>query len=116
MELDPKAKDGNMFVSKFIRVGDRIFTTEPDDRNTRHDDLAQEQGVLDQIAQLKGQESADIDAGQVMFTPPNKLIFRLDSTHLNLPVKGLEDQARQGTVQTAKKLFPSFEVRGEPAK
>lgn len=113
MELDPKAKEGNRFKAKFVRVKDKIYTTEPDDLDTPHDDLVQQHGVSKQIAELKNNHPADVDAGLVMFFPPNILKFLLYSLKLGLPIKSVEDQARQGTVQIAQRNFPTLIVERE---
>ena len=44
------------------------------------------------------------------------IIFFAYSLSLELPPQGVEELARQGTVQAAKKLFPAFEVEGFSAK
>jgi len=58
----PKGED-LLYQCKFLRVGDDLFVTEPDNLDTRHDALAMQDGVSDQVKAFQRSEPDSLDAG-----------------------------------------------------
>ncbi len=99
---------GSHFTSKFVRIGETIITTEPDDIKTRHNDLARAEGILDRLTsetERKGKD-ADADAGQYTVFGKRILISAV-SHNLDLP---LSSQARDKSVTVFQAQSEGFEV------
>ncbi len=98
---------GEQFQSKFIRVGNEIYITQPNDLTTLHIQLAEMHKVLDRIYDWKTGNKNEVDGGEI-FVEGKVIRFGYHSTSLGLP---LTQKARDITVQRLKKRNPSFSIR-----
>jgi len=95
------------FQSKFIRVGNDVFITNPDDLTTLHIQLAELHKVLDRIYDSKTGNKDEVDGGEI-FVDRKVIRIGSHSTSLGLP---LTQKARDITVQKLKKRNPKFSIR-----
>lgn len=95
------------FQSKFIRIGNEVYITSPNDLTTLHSQLAEQHKVLDRIYDWKTGNKNEVDGGEV-FVEGKVIRFGSHSSGLGLP---LTQKARDITVQRLKKRNPSFSIR-----
>lgn len=100
----------DMYYFKFIRTGKKLFTTRPDDLITPHNVLAEEDGILQKIQDLRKTDRNALDAGRgfLAINPQRSeiLIFGA-SDGLGLP----EDKiAREATIAEFKEQNPTFKI------
>ncbi len=94
------------FCSKFIRVGDVMVVTLPDDISTLHDSLAEEEGVLEDVRRKKLEEPSEVDAGQFSVFRGEIRVYG-ESSKLGLP---LCEDARIKSGVIFQTQSPGFEV------
>lgn len=63
------------YDSKFIRVENDIFTTDPKDTDTGHDEYVIAQGILGLIQQLSTEKPESVDAGYLTVLNNEKVIY-----------------------------------------
>lgn len=95
------------FHSKFIRVGNEVYITNPDDLTTLHVQLAEMHKVLDRILDWKSGNKDEVDGGEI-FVQGKVIRIGAQSTSLGLP---LTQNARDITVRKLKKKNPKFSIR-----
>lgn len=108
MLLDLSTFNGTeKFESKFLRVGNEIYITEPDDLETFHYQLAEKHEVLERIKDWKTGNKDEVDGGRIFV---DGMVIRIgaNSTSLGLP---LTQKARDITVQKLKRKNPKFSIR-----
>lgn len=108
MVLDAHILGGDKkFESKFVRVGNEIYITEPGDLKTLHVELSKKDKVLERIYELKSQEPNNVDGG-IIFVEGRIIQVGSHSTSLSLP---LTKEARKITLQKLKQSFPDFNIK-----
>jgi hypothetical protein len=95
------------FHSKFIRVGNEVYITNPDDLTTLHAQLAEMHKVLDRIYDWKTGNKDEVDGGEI-FVQGMVIRIGAHSEGLGLP---LTQKARDITVRKLKKKNPKFSIR-----
>lgn len=95
------------FESKFLRVGNEIYLTEPNDIKTAHFELAEKEKVADRIEFFRKNDKDMVDGGRVFVYGRSIQIGSASST-LSLPIT---QKARRETVKRMKDLYPSFLVK-----
>jgi hypothetical protein len=100
-------KEHTNFESKFLRVGNEIYITQPNDVKTFHVDLAKIEKVLDRIEFFRRDDQDSIDGGRIFVYGRTIQIGSASST-LSLP---LTQKARRETVKKIKDLYPEFLVQ-----
>ncbi len=95
------------FESKFLRVGNEVYITDPNDISTFHIELAEKEKVLERIEFFRKGDKDSIDGGRVFVTGRTVQIGSASST-LSLP---LTNKARRETVKKIKDLYPEFLVK-----
>jgi hypothetical protein len=95
------------FQSKFIRVGNEVYITSPNDLMTLHIQLAEMHKVLDRIYDWKSGNKDEVDGGEIFV---DGMVIRIGShsTSLGLP---LTQKARDITVRKLKRKNPKFSIR-----
>lgn len=109
-ELNPNANGGHSFSSRFFRAKGKIYTSEPNDLDTEHLTLINALGLFDEVKALVAKNPTYFDAGLVNFTPPDTLQFFSVSLALKWPNKNNIKAVRGETVETAKHLFPEYDI------
>ncbi len=108
MLLDPNSLIGDeSFESKFIRVGNDVYLTDPNDLRTMHVELAVKHKVLERVDYLKSNNPDEIDGGIIFFTPG---VVRVGSASTSLSVP-LTNRARMITLDKLKKRMQRYSVR-----
>ena len=86
MEFD-KPQQEEKYMYKFVRVGEKIYVTEPMDVFTSHRDLAREDGVIIELERLKREEPSSVDGGMLYPNATTKEISAESSSFtLGVPV------------------------------
>lgn len=108
MRLDLKNFIGNeQFDSKFVRLGNEIYVTSPNDLTTFHYQLAEEHKIKDKILNLKEQNPDEVDGGIIHVS--GKIIrFSSASSSLGIP---LTKKARALTIQKLEDRFPTYSIK-----
>lgn len=92
-------------ISKFVRVGKKLSVTAPGDLNTVHEDLAIQDGILNELNSIKNRNPQEVDGG--FFHVYNDLILLSgNSSSLNLPNRRYAKEARETTVKVFKEKSP----------
>jgi hypothetical protein len=108
MLLDPRELVGNEnFQSKFIRIGNDVYITEPDDLKTLHVDLAKSHNIEERIEFLKNNNPNEVDGGLIFI---QSTMIRIGSASSSLGVP-LTNEARAITLEKLKKRIPKYSVR-----
>jgi hypothetical protein len=95
------------FHSKFIRVGNEVYITQPNDLTTFHSQLAELHKVLERINDWKTGNKDEVDGGEIFV---NGMVIRIGahSEGLGLP---LTQKARDITVRKLKRRNPKFSIK-----
>jgi hypothetical protein len=103
------------YRSKFLRVGEEIHVSKPDDLIKAHGDLADEDDIVVDLFEAYFADPSTVDGGfiKVTTTEPEKAIEVFGSTDLLSMSKGTEARAKTGEV--FKQLTPDYEVFSELA-
>ncbi len=108
MLFDPAGLLGNEnFQSKFVRVGNEIHVTEPDDLSTIHMDMAEKDKILQRALDLKQQNPDDVDGG-IIFVSGRTIQVGSASTSLSVPIT---QRARDLTIQKLKRRRPDYNIK-----
>ncbi len=108
MLLDTRyLKEHTNFESKFLRVGNEVYITLPNDVKTFHSQLAETEKVSDRIEFFRKNDHNSIDGGRI-FVYGRTIQVGSASTTLSLP---LTSKARRETVKKIKDLYPEFLVQ-----
>lgn len=108
MLLDPTTLIGNeIFQSNFIRIGNDVYITDPDDLSTTHKELAIKHAILERVEFLKSNNPTEVDGGMLFM---NGTILRLGAEAVTLDVP-LTKQSRTTTVEKLKKRIPKYSIR-----
>ena len=108
MLLDSRyLKEHTNFESKFLRVGNEVYITEPNDVKTFHIELAEKEKVLERIEFFRKGEKDAIDGGRIFVFGRTVQVGSASST-LSLP---LTNKARRETVNKIKDMYPEFLVQ-----
>lgn len=100
-------EDNQPFNSKFLRVGNEVYITDPGDTATLHINLAKKDKIYDRIIELKAQNPNNIDGG-LIFISGKVIRIGSASTSLSIP---LVDKARKNTINILKKEFPNYSIK-----
>ncbi len=103
------AKERGSYAARFIRVVDRLFTSDPDDTITTHKNLALKDGVSDEVQLLKNNNPMEVDAGIYSVTN-NEIIVEGKSLSLGIPQEIVDDQTRSKTLALFKSLSPDYTI------
>lgn len=95
------------FESKFIRVGNDVYITDPDDIATLHYQLAEKHKISERIEQLKEQQKDEVDGG-LIFISGRIIRIGAASDSLGIPVT---ERARRVTLQKLIKQMPDFNIQ-----
>ncbi len=95
------------FEAKFIRVGNEVYITEPNDLKTLHIELAEKEKVLERINYFKLQDADMVDGG-IVFVGGRSVQIGSASSSLSIP---MSVKARRETVKKIKDLYPEFMVK-----
>lgn len=95
------------FEAKFIRVGNEVYITEPNDLKTLHVELAEKDKVLERIEFFKEQDVDRIDGG-IIFVGGRTIQIGSASSSLSIPQSV---KARRETVKKIKDMYPEFSVK-----
>ncbi len=95
------------FESKFIRVGNEVYITDPDDVTTPHYKLAEKHKISERIEQLKEQQKDEVDGGLIFITGR---IIRIGAASETLEIP-LSERARKITIQKLVKQMPDFNIQ-----
>lgn len=98
-----------VYDGKFVRVAERIFVTKPNDTVTSHKQLAQIEGILDTLQQLRGAAPIEVDGGY-FWVVGSTISIRNYSTTLGLPVPSVTLEARQRTFEVFQQKSPRYTV------
>src|SRR3954470_22553288 len=91
-------KEHTNFESKFLRVGNEVYLTAPNDVKTFHFELAEKEKVADRIEFFRKNDKDAIDGGRI-FVYGRTVQVGSASTTLSLP---LTPKARKETVKKIK--------------
>lgn len=100
---------GSNYQAKYIRVRDKIFTTEPEDIKTGHHVLAEQDGILDEIRELFIKAPQELDAGYVTVARDMILIYG-NSSMLSLPRLPVKEEARARTIVEFRRQSPHHQI------
>lgn len=95
------------FEAKFLRVGNEVYLTEPNDLKTLHVELAVKEKVDERIEFFKTQTPDMVDGGLVFVTGRSIQIGSASSS-LSIPITV---KARKETVKKIKDMYPEFSVK-----
>jgi hypothetical protein len=95
------------FESKFVRVGNEVYITEPNDLKTLHRELAERDKVYERIEFFKAQDKDMIDGG-LIFVGSKTIQIGSASSSLSIPET---NKARRETVKKIKDMYPEFSVK-----
>jgi hypothetical protein len=99
-----------IFSGKFIRVRDQFYCSSPGER-IWHDELAKNDGIIEELEATKKTDPTDADAGTVIVDQPKKTIyFRGNSNSLDLPTLDDPEKTRLRTIEKAVNIFDSYNV------
>ncbi len=108
MLLDPNNLIGDeSFESKFVRVGNDLYITDPNDLTTLHIQLAEKHKILERIYFMKENNQDEIDGGIIFFTPG---VIRIGSASTSLSIP-LTKKARFITLDKLKKRMQRYSIR-----
>jgi hypothetical protein len=80
-------KENPFYRSKFVRTGETIVVTNPNDIFTRHDALASQEGLTETVHESREANPDEVDAGILAVSADqNKILVTGDSSMLSLPV------------------------------
>ena len=104
------SKERPSYVSKFVRAGERVFVTQPDDLETCHLSLAKEDGVYEEIVALRETNPQAVDGGHVFVEEGGMIFITGGSTSLHIPVRDVFRQARTKTREVFQRQNPDHTV------
>ena len=108
MILEPANLIGEeKFESKFVRIGNDIYITDPDDLQTLHIQLAEKHNILERVNFLKSNNRDEVDGGIIFFSPG---VIRIGSASTSLSIP-LTNKAREITLVKLKKRMPKYSIR-----
>lgn len=108
MLLDSRyLKDHRNFEAKFIRVGNEVYITEPNDLATLHKELAEKEKVYERIEFFRVQDKDMVDGG-LIFVNGRTVQIGSASSSLSIPQTV---KARRETVKKIKDLYPECLVK-----
>lgn len=99
--------DADNFQSKFLRLGNDIYITEPDDLQTLHRELAEKDKILEKVEYLIGNNPDEIDGG-IIFIRGKIVAVGLNSSGFNIPKT---ERARKLTLTRLSKQYPTYSFR-----
>lgn len=109
VEYEAPAPGAKYFV-KFIRVGERVFTTESQGVTVEHKDLAKEEGILDDIEHHRDEDASMVDAG-FLNVSDDILVVAGRSGTLDLPDRyRRKGEARAKTLDVLSTLTEGYKV------
>lgn len=98
----------SFYMSKFIRVGDKLFVTQPDDLSTPHDIFAIREGIFEIVTKLREENPSAVDGGYFDVSPKVQEIHIIDeSSRLRIPIS---EAARAITIVEFTKQSSGYEV------
>lgn len=103
------SKERGMYDAKFVRVGDKLFTGEPDDNRTSHREIAINDGVSGEVWRLKLESPSEVDAGKYHVFK-DEITVDSDSMTLGLPVKSVRAVARDKTITLFESQSPDYKI------
>lgn len=94
--MPPYSESRERKPSWFVRAGNRICVTTAGDTSISHTELAQQDGIADQVEALRRQDPVQLDAGvvQVKHGVPE---IEGESGNIKLPVPSVAREARART-------------------
>lgn len=104
------------YDAKFVRVGEHVSVTIPDDTSTPHVTLAREDGIFNEVVTAKVTNPEDVDGGFLMFSKLKEggsIRIIGSSRGLSIPTV---PEARIKTGELFQKLSPGYEVAADPEK
>lgn len=104
------------YVCKFVRVGEDIFVTEPNDLDTTHSELAEAGGVRETILKFMYIDQDKFDAGQMAFrnTPGRgRIRVGMYSMGFDLPRSDTLSRVITGEVLHQKPLNNGYDIKLE---
>ncbi len=104
----PSKERGN-YSARFIRVQDRLFTSDPDDNSTTHKNLALKDGISDEVQLLKKNDPKEVDAG-VYSVINNRIIVTGESLSLSIPLATVGDKTRSKTLALFELVSPHYTI------
>jgi hypothetical protein len=109
MLYDPKSffYEDDSFQSKFLRLGNDIYITEPNDLKTYHKELAEKDKILEKVEYLISNNPDEIDGG-IIFIRGKIISIGMTSSGFQIPKT---ERARRLTVQRLQKQNPQFSIR-----
>lgn len=107
----PDTIKGNMYQGKFVRVGDQVSIGPDNSYRDSHRDIAEEDGLLEALWDLRRQNPLDVDADAgLVYLRRGEIKVTHHSDTLGLPVTP-EARTRSGTV--FEQLSPGYKVEVE---
>lgn len=98
--------------SKFIRIGERIFVTEPNETRILHSELADQENVLEEINGLLKTDAESLDFGFITTRAYSQ--FReilISGSTISIEVsRESREEARKITGDIIEKMCPDFKV------
>lgn len=102
-------KEVPYWAAKFIRIEQRIVTTEPTNLLTNHDVLAAVEGITQLIERLRNENPVEVDAGRFSIGRAGALFCDRSGT-LHLPVLSHAKEARLRTTQIFTEQYPNIPI------
>lgn len=115
MEYEPPRDRLLTTDGKFIRVGERVYVSDPK-KTQLHDDVAREDELDGEIEKLKGEVPIEVDAGFITVSPVNVtdggwiITLAGNSILLRLPIEPFAEQSRLRTKEVIQQLSPQCDV------
>ncbi len=103
------SKERGVYSARFVRVGDRLFTAEPDDSRTSHQELAIKDGVHEEVWRLKWESPSEVDAGKYHVFG-EVITVDCDSMTLGLPIRSVRAVARNKTISLFKSQSTGYKI------
>lgn len=112
MSIYERPDSTRSYFSKFVRVGEVIAVTDPEDRTTSHESLAKKEGLLETVKKLIKENPDEVDGGFVDFdnSSSQKPYIVLDGTSSTLRVPRNEN-ARRKTIEVFSAKTPGCLVK-----
>lgn len=100
------------YRSKFIRLGERVYVTDPNETTTLHSELAQRDGIMDEINELVKTDAKSLDFGFLSakgFGRGKEIVISGSTISIEVS-RSTREEAREITGEIIEKMCPDFKV------
>ena len=114
MEFEGPFLEKQFYISKFVRAGEKVYVTKPNDQKTFHSELAESDGIAETIRRLRIEDPVNVDGGYITVDNVDKyIIIDRISPSLDLPISKTAEEARRLTGESVRILAPEYSVNAE---